>query len=252
MVALEMSKENIILFDFSTYKYKYNLKKILLDLLRVKKYLPTASIYFLDSAKKSFQIENELYCNLPINYVSTYIPHTTLDLCNKLITKGNKYLIVSESESFYSLISQNTSLVQMFSDTEWVYWDAYKFQDKYGHKPHLWKVFDSFSKIFGDNFPLDNPDNKSILINLFSNFKDLRVALNYLKEEVIPKEKWLVDNELALIEAVNPSEENLIDYISYNYNDNEQGFYDLLDSLDLDNKEEIIKSLLNGFKFKTS
>jgi hypothetical protein len=245
-----MSKNKTVLFDFSTYKHKYNLRKIISDLERVQKFAPGSEIIAVDLAKTRMKIENELYCNLPIQYWATYNPHTLRELVNKIIVKDKSYVVISNHLDLLGLVNKKVSFLHMETDESWLYWDYLKFEDKYGYKPELLDIVNLFDKTFGLVYSLDNPENKSIVINLFSNFSDLRTAINYLKEEVIPKEKWLVDAETTLFDLSKPSEEKLLDYVSYNYSDNINGFSELLDSLDYSDKESVLASLTQGIKFK--
>lgn len=247
-----MSKEKTILFDFTTYKHRYSLKQVVTDLVRLQKYSPNSDIVLLDLAKTRLKIEDELYCNLPVFYSATYNPHTILQLADKLIDLKKSYIVVSSNLSFFKFISDKVAFLHMESDTSWIYWDKYKFKDKHGYDPHIWQKLIHFENTLGLSYSLENPDNKSVIVNLFTNFSNIDTAVNYLKEEIVPREKWLVDAETKLIELCNPPEENLIDFVSYNYTDNVKGFSELLDSLEFENKESILDLFNKSSKFKTS
>lgn len=248
-----MSKPKTVLFDFSHYTHKYNLKGVILDLVRVLKYSPQSKIILFDVSRTRNKIENDLYCNLPVEYWATYLPHTKLELVEKLLNTDpdSSFLIFTDDKDLLKFINKRVSLIDIEVSDNWIYWDLFKFEDNFKCKPYVWDRVRKFEQCFGNAFDIHTQNNKDIIVNLFNNFKEIRVAVNYLKEEVVPKERWLVESENKLISLLETSDNNLLDFVSYNYSNNLNGFLDLLYSLDVEGREDIANLFTSRPNLKT-
>ena len=247
----------MILFDLSDYSSRYNMRNIVLDLHKAMGFDLSLQVSLIDTAKTKTDIENDLYCNLPLEFISTYRPFNTYQLVEKLLeaSKPKKTIVFSTNTSFYNLLSPGFFFVDIGNRDNWVFWDNYKFKDTFGFESKYWDEVFSFCDTFPKFCNCKKNEERQAICNLLTNFSDKRTSLSYFKHEFLTKKElseWDPEVELAFLERWSEKESGiLIDFVSYSYTSNIEEFENMVKSLDINYKEDIIKTFLERKKFKT-